>query len=64
MTKKISQKIVAYKVGTEDQAPDTEVLQADAGSNIIQMHEKVSRPEALAGSTYKLKLRCQTMPCI
>ena len=55
MTKKISQKIVAYKVGTEDQAPETETLQADAGSNIIQMHEKVSRPEALAGSTYKIK---------
>lgn len=55
MTKKISQKIVAYKVGTEDKAPETEVAQADAGSNIIQMHEKVSRPEALAGSTYKIK---------
>ncbi len=55
MTKKISQKIVAYKVGTEEKAPETEVAQAEAGGNIIQMHEKVSRPEALAGSTYKIK---------
>ena len=55
MTKKISQKIVGYKVGTEGKAPETEVTKTDAGSNIIQMHEKVSRPEALAGSTYKIK---------
>lgn len=53
MTKKISKKIVGYKVGTEDQAPETAAPESE--SNIIQMHEKVSRPEALAGSTYKIK---------
>jgi len=53
MTKKINQKIVGYKVVSEDQTPEVDAQQAD--NNIIQMHEKVSRPEALAGSTYKIK---------
>ena len=53
MSKKISQKIVGYKVATEEQAQ--EVSAKEPESNIIQMHEKVSRPEALAGSTYKIK---------
>jgi len=51
MNKKIDQKIVGYKVVNEEQKA-AEVKQ-EAESNIIQMHEKVSRPEALAGSTYK-----------
>ena len=54
MTKKINQKIVGYKVVTEDQTPETKDAQA-LENNIIQMHEKVSRPESLAGSTYKIK---------
>jgi|TARA_B110000977_G_scaffold28278_2_gene36172 hypothetical protein len=53
MNKKISQKIVGYKVATEDQVKDAVAKEAE--SNIIQMHEKVSRPEELAGSTYKIK---------
>ncbi|MDB9978533.1 NrdJb, partial [Porticoccaceae bacterium] len=53
MNKKIEKKIVGYKVVTaKDVAAETAV---EADSNIIQMHEKVSRPEALAGSTYKIK---------
>jgi len=48
MSKKIEKKIVGYKVKAEDQSPQVE-------SNIVQMHEKVSRPETLAGSTYKIK---------
>jgi len=48
MSKKIDKKIIAYKVGTDADSPA-------ADSNIVQMHEKVSRPEALAGSTYKIK---------
>jgi hypothetical protein len=53
MTNKISQKIVGYKVASEETAA-TEAA-APTESNIIQMHEKVSRPEELAGSTYKIK---------
>ncbi len=49
MSKKIDQKIVGFQVkGKNDQAPETE-------SNIVQMHEKVSRPETLDGATYKIK---------
>ena len=53
MNKKISQKIVSYKVSTEEQTQETAAKEVE--SNIIQMHEKVSRPEELAGSTYKIK---------
>lgn len=48
MSKKIDKKIVGYKVKAEEQAAEIE-------SNIVHMHEKVSRPETLAGSTYKIK---------
>ena len=52
MTNKISKKIVGYKVASEEIPAEAA---APAESNIIQMHEKVSRPEELAGSTYKIK---------
>ena len=56
MNKKIEKKIVGYKVVSEEQeAPKAEAVETPTESNIIQMHEKVSRPEALAGSTYKIK---------
>ena len=56
MNKKIEKKIVGYKVVSEEQeAPKAEATETPTESNIIQMHEKVSRPEALAGSTYKIK---------
>ncbi|TGD71769.1 NrdJb [Mangrovimicrobium sediminis] len=49
MSKKIDQKIVGFQVKSkEEQERETE-------SNIVQMHEKVSRPEALDGATYKIK---------
>ncbi|MAH74066.1 MAG: NrdJb, partial [Cellvibrionales bacterium TMED49] len=53
MNKKIDQKIVGYKVLTKE----TELKEKSSipENNIIQMHEKVSRPEALQGSTYKIK---------
>jgi hypothetical protein len=54
MSKKINQKIVGYKVVNDEPAVE-EVSAAEQESNIIQMHEKVSRPESLAGSTYKIK---------
>ena len=54
MSKKIEQKIVGYKVVSEEPAA-AEVPAVEQENNIIQMHEKVSRPESLAGSTYKIK---------
>jgi len=43
MTKKIDQKIISYKIADKNQ-PTLETL-----------HEKTQRPEALLGSTYKIK---------
>jgi len=54
MSNKIEKKIVGYKVVSEEQEAAVEAPQAPE-NNIIQMHEKVTRPEALAGSTYKIK---------
>ncbi len=57
MAIKIEKKIVGYSVVKEDEpdaaapAPAAEAAQ----SNVIQMHEKVARPEMLVGSTYKIK---------
>ena len=52
MSKKIEKKIVGYKVVSDEVKAETE---AKDDTNIIQMHEKVSRPETLSGSTYKIK---------
>ena len=65
MVVEISRKIVSYEVlnaenqksqcndavseKENDQEPDTETAE------IIQMHEKLERPEMLLGSTYKIK---------
>jgi len=64
MTIKISKKIKSYSV----QKPEDKAKEAAApvaapvaavvefpGADIIQMHEKVERPEVLIGSTYKIK---------
>lgn len=57
MAIKISKKIKSYSVATPD---DKTVVPAPAASapptaEIIQMHERVERPEALIGATYKIK---------
>ena len=49
MAIKINNKIVGYQVQAES---DDESTSAD---NVIQMHEKLERPEMLLGSTYKIK---------
>ncbi|HEU4773687.1 MAG TPA: NrdJb [Lysobacter sp.] len=65
MAMKIEQKIKGYSVvSAEDKAREV-TRAADAaheaaeaarsGDNVIQMHEKIERPETLVGSTYKLK---------
>ncbi|GMR07841.1 MAG: hypothetical protein BMS9Abin26_0845 [Gammaproteobacteria bacterium] len=61
MTIKISKKITKYNVVTEE--TETDIINTpaetkpaeDKASNVIQMHEKLERPEMLVGSTYKIK---------
>ena len=56
MVKKIEKKIVSFKVGSDESVAEKIANSTQTTeSNIIQMHEKVSRPEALSGSTYKIK---------
>ena len=56
MTTKISKKITGFSVAKPDAAPAEEIKQEAAPeSNVVQMHEKVERPEMLIGSTYKVK---------
>lgn len=58
MAIKIDKKIVDYGVGREEQAVPDEAAPAaesDVASNVVQMHEKLERPEMLVGSTYKIK---------
>jgi len=53
MTIKINKRIVDYAVST-DGSTSSDTSEATA-SNVIQMHEKLERPEMLLGSTYKIK---------
>jgi len=63
VTIKISKKIKGYSVGKpEDKslipalAPDPpDVIEVPAKAEVIQMHEKVERPDTLVGATYKIK---------
>ena len=65
MTIEIKNKIVGYEVVTNEtdvsqdnktENKTSEKVLADKGSaEIIQMHEKLERPEMLLGSTYKIK---------
>ena len=58
---KIESKIVGYEVVKEDEddqaaeAALAAVKEKDETSNVVQMHEKIERPEMLLGSTYKVK---------
>ena len=60
MTIKIDSKIVEYEVAKDDdENKDSEVVAEKAeqteDATVIQMHEKLERPEMLLGSTYKVK---------
>lgn len=56
MAVKIDQKIVAYQVKSEDPAPyEAKASNDDTLVDNDTMHENVSRPEVLIGSTYKIK---------
>ena len=54
MTIKIEQKIINSTV-VEKAAGEAAEASADAGAEVIQMHENLARPEALQGTTYKIK---------
>lgn len=57
MAVKISKKIKGYSVVRADEAPSVSkvVPQALPMAEVIQMHERLERPECLEGSTYKIK---------
>jgi hypothetical protein len=64
MTIKISKKIKSYSVGKPDATaampptvlPDpNDAIVLPPKAEVIQMHEKVERPDALIGATYKIK---------
>ncbi|HHJ35427.1 MAG TPA: NrdJb [Gammaproteobacteria bacterium] len=67
MTIEIKNKIVGYEVLTSEKGTDGEAETAENGdagnvieqepakAEIIQMHEKLERPDMLLGSTYKIK---------
>jgi len=60
MTIEIKDKIVGYEVVSNDDVTGTENTAAEKateekGAEIIQMHEKLERPDMLLGSTYKIK---------
>ena len=62
MTIKIEKKIVDYSVvKPEDEKKPAAAAKAEAEeqkiAEIVQMHEKVERPESLHGSTYKSRRR-------
>src|SRR5690606_10057684 len=62
MAVKIEKKIVGYSVRKEDEnkpaetQPETKAAAKSAsGDNVVQLTEKLERPEMLLGSTYKVK---------
>jgi hypothetical protein len=54
MARKIEQDIVDYQVISQGAVGDP-APEAAPESTVVQMHEKLERPEILVGSTYKLK---------
>jgi len=52
MVTKIDKKIVEYRV---QKVTDPEATEPRKTDNVIQMHERLERPEMLVGSTYKVK---------
>jgi len=55
MATKIDKKIVDYAVKSENNANSVELDGARPKAEVIQMHERIERPEMLVGSTYKIK---------
>jgi len=57
MVKKIEQKIVGYEVVRDSQPDQAKAAPAEEQheDKVVQLHEKLERPEMLLGSTYKVK---------
>ena len=63
MAIRIEKKIVDYRVeggetvktATADAAPAADAAAKEPEDNVVQLHEKLERPEMLIGSTYKVK---------
>ena len=60
MAIRIEKKIVGYKVGARSRTGDAAAAtpaaaEPQADDNVVQLHEKLERPEMLIGSTYKVK---------
>jgi len=58
MTVRIEKKITGYSVATPEDRKEAAAAPAPArspGADVIQMHERIERPEVLVGSTYKIK---------
>jgi hypothetical protein len=57
MAIRIEKKIVSYKVGGKDEPQQEPKVPAEPQlqDNVVQLHEKLERPEMLIGSTYKVK---------
>ncbi len=60
MAIKLDSKIVSYEVVKEDEDDKAaeaalQEVKAEEESKVVQMHEKLERPEMLLGSTYKVK---------
>ncbi|VAX11408.1 Ribonucleotide reductase of class II (coenzyme B12-dependent), alpha subunit [hydrothermal vent metagenome] len=59
MSIKIDNKIVGYEVAKDEEKKETEVVakkeEVTEDAIVIQMHEKLERPDMLLGSTYKVK---------
>ena len=53
---KIENKIVGYRVSTEEKPQVNEALEqvAQEEPNVVRMHERLERPEMLRGTTYKI----------
>ncbi|HYQ73237.1 MAG TPA: NrdJb [Gammaproteobacteria bacterium] len=59
MAIRIDRKIVDYRVGGKDEPSETGPAASEAAvepeDNVVQLHEKLERPDMLIGSTYKVK---------
>ncbi|MGB5235553.1 MAG: NrdJb, partial [Candidatus Macondimonas sp.] len=58
MAIKITQPITSYRVVREEDkvaAPAPAVVPQPSRDNVIQMHERLERPDLLVGATYKIK---------
>jgi hypothetical protein len=55
MAIRIDKKIVDYRVGSKDEPQQEPAAVAAPEDNVVQLHEKLERPDMLIGSTYKVK---------